>query len=379
MKKKLLIAGAVAAVAAIAYKLSSGNKKTVSEHVDDLINKQANDAQDAMEVVKYDAEKTEYNLARQKYYSLASKYPPESWTIEQINEAVNNWGAIKSALVNYQNYMAKMGKSSEASTKAKQCYDISTAQQLETSAKSQYQLYTEKEAIYNKIVTICNQYKIVAADLGITNFADQSKTVLNNALTKANSLSTIKSKYDKLASICAKSSDDIAKYVGTGKWYNLTTASLDSAIALANTAYETWAKDTAKHLVFKAGRSLLGGKVPDLNNVDYKDPTSIDWTNGDGYHLRTYPNKYTLDQSEWQAIVNGCKDERVCAYFKQIFADCNFRYPNYTCQVDKYWEDVDSVYGVFTLNARGGQSHIQKRPNYYSIAENLDKNEPFKA
>lgn len=362
-KKKVLIGAIVAIIAFVIIKMRSG-AESITEKLGGMFKSQADDAQDAVEVTVYDEAKTAYNVARQKYYSLASKYPPESWTIEQIDEAVNNWNAIKTALVNYQSYMAKMGLSSTASAKAASCYDLSTAQQLEASAKESYGLYKEKKAVYDQIVSICKQYGISATDLGVKDINSDSFTAISNALTKAKSLSDLKSVYDDLSSVCAKFNSPISTYIGTAKWYNLTLSKLKSSLSLARTNYETWCDSEARQLVFLALKDLLPIAAPS----SYQDPVGVDWVANArnssslaGFRDSPYQARWNLDATVWKRIADECKDETICSKFKSIFAACPVDYPAFMCEAKGKWPYVSSVSEILHNDGDGGADHIGKR------------------
>lgn len=370
-KKKILI-GAVVALAAIVFIKMKSGAKSVSEKLGDLFNSQATDAQDAVEVTVYDEAKTEYNVARQKYYSLVSKYPPESWTIEQIEEATKNWSAIKTALVNYQSYMSKMGLSSTGNAKAASCYDLSTAQQLEASAKASYDVYVEKKEVYDQIVSICKQYGISAADLGVKDINSDSFTTLSNALTKAESLGKLKSVYDELVSVCAKFNSQVSLYVGTEKWYNLTLSKLNSAKSLAMTNYDTWCDSEARQLVFLALKDLIPIAAPS----SYQDPTSVGWcgnaknaSNLPAFRDRPYESQFNLDSSVWDRIARECKDDTLCRKFNSVFASCPVDYPAFRCQMKKNWPYVSSVSEILSNDGSGGGvKHIGGRGGYNTLA-----------
>lgn len=328
-KKKILIGAGVAVAAAVLY-------KTVSDKVSGGGAKEPDPLQDTISKPTYSTADTEYNVLRQKYYGLAGKYPPASWSQEQIVEALNNYDAMTQALKNYRSLMAKMGQSATAQRESDNCVDLATAQKLEASAQAEYEVYKQKKAVYDQIVAICKKYGIAASDLGITSVYKDSLTKLNNALTKANSLSQKKAKYDQIVDYCTKSQVKISTFV-TKKWYDMTLNELNTALVSAQKAYELWVDDTARRLVFAACRDLLP-YVPAAQG-SYVDPTkSVDWakTNLDGsYKFTTYPfyDQYAITPSTWEQITNACRNNAsINKRFKEIFTECGLRYPAFTCQ-----------------------------------------------
>ncbi len=329
-KKKVLIGAGVAVAAVVLYKMASDNASNSSDPQPEAM-------QDTVEVPVYSQEKSEYNVLCEKLKGLSGKYPPESWSKEQIQQAINDWTAISSALKNYLSLMGKMGQSAVAKQNADKCFDLVTAQKLESSAQAEYEVYQKKKAVYDQIVAICKKYGISASDLGITSVYKNTLTQMNNALTKANQLAGKKEKYDQIVAYCTKAGAKVTTYLGNTKWYNATLNQLNTALVSARQAYDLWVDDKARRLVFAACRDLLP-YVPAAQG-GYVDPTkSVDWakSNLDGSHkFTTFPfyDQYAITPSTWEQITNACRqDANVNNRFKEIFTECGLRYPAFTCQ-----------------------------------------------
>jgi len=358
-KKKIIIIAAVIVVLVFLY-LSSSNR-SFEEMMDNIegtvAGKTGKDAQESMSAVKMSAEDTAYNVARQKFYSSAGKYPPTSWTIEQINEAINNWSQIRSKLTTYSQYMGKMDRAAEAKREAANCFDIATAERLATAAKEEYAVYQKKEKIYNEIVSICKKYGISAADLGVKDFKSDSETALNNALTKANQLGSLRSRYDELNKYCQAAGEQITKYIGSTKWYDVLTSTYDSAIATVKKLYLAVVKSEAE----KNAKAVLRDINPYRMEV-HNDLMS--------FRDRPYEAKNRLDPNVYQAAIDFCaRSADHLAAWKEAFRAQHIDYPVFRCQAKANWPYFDTLAGLFTsgIAHSGGATHLTGRDNWSQV------------
>lgn len=366
-KKKIIIIAAVVVVVIFLYMTSKD--KSFEDMMDSLegtvAGKTGKDAQESMSAVKMSAEDTAYNVARQKFYSSAGKYPPTSWTIEQIQEATNNWDAIRKHLTSYAQYMGKMDRLNEAKQAAQNCFDIATAERLDAGAKEEYQAWLQKKSVYDQIVTICKKYGISAADLGVRNFNTDTLTTLNNALTKANQLGNLKSRYDELNKYCQAAGVQITKYIGSTKWYNVLTSTYDSAIATVKKLYLAAVESAAKESVNAVLRNINPYRMGVHDSLaSFRD--------------RPYEGRNALDATVYRDAVNFCaKSTDHLNAWKAAFKAAHIDYPVYRCQARKYWPYFDTLAGLFTsgIAHSGGATHLTGRDNWGEVEKvyNLKK------
>jgi hypothetical protein len=358
-KKKIIIIVAALVILVLLYMTSK--EKSYEDMMDSLektvAGKTGKDAQESMTAVVMSAEDTAYNLARQKFYSSAGKYPPTSWTIEQINEATNNWSQIRSNLTMYAQYMGKMDRLDEAKREASNCFDIATAERLASGAKEEYTAYQQKQKVYNELVNVCNRYGISAADLGIKNFAKDNITSISNALTRANQLGGLKSRYDELNKLCQTAGVQISKYIGNNQWYNVLASTYDSAIATVRTLYLAAVKSAAQ-----ANAHVLLCNINPYRMGVHDSLAS--------FRDRPYEAKNALDPSVFQSAMDFCaKSSDHLAAWKEAFKAQHIDYPVYRCQARGNWPYFDTLAGLMLsgIAHSGGASHLTGRDNWEHV------------
>ena len=357
-KKKIIIIAAVVVVVIFLYMTSKD--KSFEDMMDSLegtvAGKTGKDAQESMSAVKMSAEDTAYNVARQKFYSSAGKYPPTSWTIEQIQEATNNWDAIRKHLTSYAQYMGKMDRLNEAKQAAQNCFDIATAERLDAGAKEEYQAWLQKKSVYDQIVTICKKYGISAADLGVRNFNTDTLTTLNNALTKANQLGNLKSRYDELNKYCQEAKVQITKYIGSTKWYEVLMSTYDSAIATVKTLYLAAVESAAKENAKALWTNLNPYRYGLVSLAKFRD--------------RPYENANYLDPALFQSAIDFCaKSADHLRLWKAAFKAEHQDYPTYRCQIRSAWPYFDTLSGLMISGIKhsGGATHLTGRDNWSEV------------
>lgn len=366
-KKNILIIGAVIVIAAFLF-LSRKNQ-SFDEMMNNLegtiAGKTGKDAQDAMSAVKLNEEDNAYNVARQKFYSAAGKYPPQSWSIDQINVAIDNWTQIRSYLTKYSEYMGKMDRVSEAKSEVANCFDLATAERLAVAAQEEYTVYQRKEKVYNSIVTICYEYGISAADLGISDFKSESETALNNALTKANQLSQLWSKYDTLNTYCVSTRTSISQFIGGTKWYNVLLSTYDSAIANIKAAYLAVVKSQAEENAKALWANLNPYRYGKVGLESFRD--------------RPYEAQNYLDPALFQSAVDFCaKSDDHLRLWKAAFQAEHQDYPVFRCQMRPHWPYFDTLAGLMVtcIEHSGGGTHLTGRDNWDEVQAIYDQKKP---
>lgn len=407
MDKKLIILGG-AAVAIGGVLLATRKDRSFSEMMDNLegtvAGKTGKDAQDSMSAVTMSDKDTAYNLARQKFYSAAGKYPPSTWTIEQINEAIGNWDQIRKCLTTYAQYMGNMDRLAEAKANAGTCFDLATAERLMTGAQAEYSVYLEKQKIYDQIVTICRannipiaslgvtsvntdskttlsnaltkaheaadnkkvydqivaeckKYGINAADLGITDYVKQSSTTLSNALTKANQLGSLKAKYNDLSDKCRTAGVEISSYIGANvKWYNVTEGTYDSAIAKVKTVYEAAVRSAATAKAKEMWAELNPYRYGACDLATFRD--------------RPQNSSLNLTVSVFQDAINFCaKSSLHLSAWRDAFKAEHQDYPVFRCQTKSQWPYFNTLPDLIAagIGHSGGATHLTGRGGWSDV------------
>lgn len=105
INKKYLVILALVAMGAIWYFFFRKKEEEVQSTEEKLKEAQAKSGaayhagtQETVQAVELDAETEKYNLARQEYYALTGGYPKSSWSINQINAAIEDIEEKKEAI-----------------------------------------------------------------------------------------------------------------------------------------------------------------------------------------------------------------------------------------------------------------------------------------
>ena len=364
MNKKYIL---IAVVILVLLFLYFSQKKSVSELIDaNLSNNAQSNANKAQANIAPtgDSNEDEYNIAREQYRALSGNYPPQNWTLEQINLWVTEWKQMAAYLEKYSQNMSAMQLTEKAKANIANCNTVTDAKLLYESSLAELATYQEKMAIYSELIQVCDQYHIDASDLGISTVSTSTKSQINNALTRAKSLGDVKTRYEQLADMCKTAGVSVSQYLSGKKWFELSLVELDAAIGTVSTLYESSIATLAK-----AKATQIAKNINPLIDGNYKGTDLM------SFRDRPYENRWALDPQIFQDVVAFCAQSADhLRAFKTAFASIGIKYPTYRCQAERYWTVETSLSMLICdgINHSGGATHLTARDNWSQIQQLVD-------